>query len=199
MENTNPTLMELLSGQEEIKNVLKNHSDQVDVLPTESSLRKFLEIDVKKIKDVITELEENYDYILIDSPPGISKNSIIPIESSDELLIVATPNEASISSAENTQRVGNVLEKELRGYILNKWKQKSFFSKLFGEETQMSKEEIKGRLGINEIGTIPYDNNVRKSIELKKPLINYKEGSKAMKAIKQITENMKQPEPTETS
>lgn len=190
MKNLNPTLMELLSEKETIENVKKNYSKNVDILPAESSLRKFLKIDTKKIQNVINDLDKEYDYIIMDSPPGISKNSITPIEISDQLIIVTTPDEASVSSAENTQRVGNILEKKLKGYILNKWKEKGFFAKIFGEETQMSEKEIQGRLGTNKLGTIPYDKNVKKSTELQKPLFQYKEGSKAIKAIKNITEQI---------
>ncbi len=109
-----------------------------------------------------------------------------PIKVSEELLIIVNPDEASVSSAENIQRVGNILEKELKGYILNKWKQKNFLQRLMSEETQMSKDTIYGRLGTEHLGTIPYDNNVIKSTQKGTPLLKHKSGASAAKAIKKI-------------
>lgn len=185
--NSHPGLTEYLSGEtDSIENVLKTYSNKVDVLPTKNSLRKFLSSDIEGLKGFLPDLAEQYDHVIIDSPPGISKNSINPIKVSDQLLMIVNPDEASVSSAENLQRVGNILDKKLKGYILNKWKERNFLQRLLSEETQMSKDEIYGRLGTENIGTIPYDNNVIKSTQIGNPLLQYKSGSSAAKAIKKI-------------
>lgn len=187
MEDYDPGLTEYLSGEtDSVEEILKNYSDELDVLPTKTSLRKFLSSDIECFLDFLPDLAGQYDHVIIDSPPGISKNSINPIKVSEELIIVINPDEASVSSAENLQRVGNILEKDLRGYILNKWKDRNFLQRLLSEETQMSKDVIYGRLGTENLGTIPFDNNVLKSTQMGNPLLRYKSGASAAKAIKDI-------------
>ncbi len=187
MEDDDPGLTEYLSGEiDSVEEVLKNFSGGLDVLPTKRSLRKFLSSDIECFLDFLPGLAGQYDHVIIDSPPGISRNSINPIKVSEGLLIVVNPDEASVSSAENIQRVGNILEKDLKGYILNKWKERNFLQRLLSEETQLSKDVIYGRLGTENLGTIPFDNNVRRSTQMGIPLLRYKSGSSAAKAIKNI-------------
>lgn len=191
IKNLRPDLSEFLAGDEDsIENVLKNVTDKVDILPTENSLRKFLKADITGIESFLPDLSEIYDYVLIDSPPGVSRNSISPIEVSDELLLIVTPDEASVSSAENVQKVGNILEKKMRGFILNKWEEKGFFSRLFGGDTQMSIEKIQARMAMEDLGKVPYDDDVRESTELGEPLLNRFERSRASEAIRKISEKI---------
>lgn len=191
LNNPHPSLTEFLAGEEDsIEEILKESNAGVDVLPATGSLRSFLSADIGKIKNFLQDLKEDYDYILIDSPPGISKNSISPIEASDQILLVINPDRASVSSAEKVQKIGNLLERGVRGFILNKGKERGFFENLFGEETQMSTEKVEARMATENLGKIPYDDKVRESTELGEPLLEYDESSKASKAIKKISENI---------
>ncbi len=191
MEKPRTNLLDFLSGEvESIEEVLKNVNEKVDVLPTTNSLRKFLLADISRIEDFLPDLVQIYDYVIVDSPPGISKNSISPMEISDQLLLIVTPDEASVTAAENIQKVGNVLELGVRGFIINKREERGFFGRLFGEDSQMSVDEIEGRIPIENLGTVPYDDSVRKSTDLGKPLLNHDEGSEASEAIKEISERI---------
>lgn len=191
IEDPSPDLSDLLAGKgAKIEEVLKEIDEGVDVLPVENSLGKFLSADITEIGTLLPDLTETYDYVIMDSPPGISKNSISPMEISDRLLLVLTPDEASVSSAENIQEVGNLIERPVKGFILNKWRERGFFSRLFGEDSQMSREEIEERIPVENLGTVPYDDSVRKSTELGEPLLNHDEGCKASKAIEKISEKI---------
>ena len=186
-----PDLSDFLGGKEDsIENVLKEFSDHVHVLPSGDSLRTILEADVSKIEDFLPELAKDYDYVLVDSPPGISQNSISPIEVSDQLLLVLTPDEASITSASNIQKVGNILDKRTRGFILNKWEKKGFFNRLFGGDSQMSREKIEARMAVENLGEVPYDEKVRESTELGEPLMKRFEGNRASEAIRRISDKL---------
>ncbi len=188
IKNPYPDLSEFLAGEEDsIDSVLREISDYVHVLPSGNSLRTILEADISKIEDFLPGLAKDYDHVLLDSPPGISQNSISPIEVSDQLLLVLTPDEASVSSAGNIQKVGNILEKRTRGFVLNKWEKKGFFDKLFGGDTQMSKEKIEARMAVENLGEVPYDDKVRESTELGEPLMDRFGSSQASEAIKEIS------------
>lgn len=106
MKNLNPNLLDFLAGEvDSIDEVLRDVAENVDVLATTSSLRKFLSADITKFESFLPDLIEGYDFVIIDSPPGISRNSISPIEVSDGLLLVVTPDEASVSAAENIHKI----------------------------------------------------------------------------------------------
>ncbi len=191
MKNLTPNLLDFLAGDvDSIDEILRDVSENVDILPTTNSLRKFLSADISKLESILTDLGEYYDFIIIDSPPGISRNSISPIEISDELLLVVTPDEASVSAAENIHKIGKILEREVRGFIVNKWRERGFFDRLFGDDSQMNIEKIEDRMIIENLGKIPYDDSVRESTERGEPLLEYDKSSKAFEAIEKISEEI---------
>ncbi|KXB05084.1 hypothetical protein AKJ50_01755 [candidate division MSBL1 archaeon SCGC-AAA382A13] len=190
-ENLTPSLTDFLAGEvDSIQDVIKNVSKNVDLLPSPPTIRKFLSADISKIKTLLPDLSTEYDVTLIDCPPGISRNSITPIEASEQILLVVTPDEASVSSAENMAKIGRLIEKGMKGYILNRWKERSFFARLFGEETQIKPELIESRMGINHLGTVNEDEKVRESTEIGEPLLKYESNSDAANSIREISKKI---------
>jgi len=188
LRNPTPTLHELLSGRvESVEEVARKISETVTLLPSGTSLRGFLDADLNRLRDFLPDYAENYDITLIDCPPGISKNSVIPIDVSDQVLLIATPDEASVSAAENVAKLGGLLGREVKGCIVNRRRRVSFFGRMFGEDTQIDPADIKTRIGTEILGVVPEDENVKRATEIGKPVILYKPKCPASKAIREIS------------
>lgn len=189
LEDPTPTLHELLSGEDlSVEDIKKEVSEGVDVLPSGSTLRGFLRADAGLLPDVVSEASEGYDVVLIDPPPGINQNSIIPIRASDCALLVSTPNPPSVTSTENFLGVTRLLERDVGGVIVNRRERPSFFARLFGRDTQMRREEIHEKLGCEVLGVIPEDEEVRKSSEVGEPVVTRKPGGDASEAFEELSE-----------
>ena len=115
----------------------------------------------KDIKDVTKEefisfidgIKDEYDYILIDSPPGINITNLIP--ASDRALVVTTPEATSVR---NNDKLISVIRKAGLfniTFIINKYNEK-----LISKYELMSVEDIKELLPVELIGIIPKDDEV---------------------------------------
>ncbi|MFP4005766.1 MAG: P-loop NTPase [Candidatus Hadarchaeia archaeon] len=181
------TLTEFLAGSaNNIEEGVTKIDDNLSLLAPNSSLEGFLKSDIEKLGTHLPSLSEKYDLTIIDCPPGISKNSLTPMEISDQIVIVITPDEASVSAGENIEKIGRLTEVEIKGHILNRWKKRSFLSRLFSDDTQMGEERIEERMTSKRLGNIPEEDAVRESTEKGKPVIHYAKNSEASKAIKEI-------------
>lgn len=170
-EEASPSIYDLLSDEEvSIEEVKLKITENVDLLPAGSSLQDFLKVDIDRLPQVIEEASDGYDVVLIDPPPGINKNSIVPLRSSDSALLVATPDPPAISSAENLLRVATLLEIDVEGTIINKRRKRSFFSRLFGSDTQMSMDEVEKKLRTEILAVIPENDDLGREADLGNPV-----------------------------
>jgi septum site-determining protein MinD len=178
------TLHELLAGEASIERaVYSTHG--VDVLPSGPTITGFLKADTNKLEGVIKKLTKTYDYVIIDSPPGLNKYSLTPLKIADEVLLVVTPDLLAVQAAAKMRSVVKTINANMRGAIVNRFRKPSFFAKEF-----MRDEDIKRRLKADILGIIPEDPAVIESINLKKPVVVYKPKSPASKAINSLAEGL---------
>ncbi|MDW7732397.1 MAG: AAA family ATPase, partial [Methanolobus sp.] len=83
---TKATLHDVLSGNADIKEAIYDGPNNLKVLPGSISLHSFMNTDPDRLADVIESVREKFEFILIDSPTGISKNSLSVISLADEII-----------------------------------------------------------------------------------------------------------------
>jgi len=108
------------------------------------------------IKDVIDQLDEYFDYIIIDSPAGIENGFYRIIKCANEIIVVTTPHLSSIRDAD---KVINILkihaDKVINGIIVNKIR-----GDLVVRGQMLDIDNIAKYLKLNIIGAIPDDDYV---------------------------------------
>lgn len=171
--NYNTTLQEVIERQVSLLEALYIHETGLRFIPAHISL-KFLETDSSRLKGFLKEIPYN---LLIDSPPGLSKESLSILECCDEILIVSEPFLPDITDCMKTIEMARELGVKVDGIILNKVRNKNY---------ELNKEEIEGITNTKIISTIPFDENVLKSLSLKNPIVNYNPLSEASVSIFQL-------------
>jgi septum site-determining protein MinD len=174
---------EKVSEDEVIKTV--GPASGVPLLPVIPSLRAYLKAKLDLFPSVLSSLKDQYDLILVDTPPGVNKNSIVPLTESDRLLLVTTPDPIAVSDVSTSRDVAVLLEKSVVGVVINRYR-KGF---LFGSK-QLKPREVENILKLKEIGVIPEDKAVEASILAKKPLVLYKPRSPASKAFSSLARRL---------
>jgi septum site-determining protein MinD len=103
-----------------------------------------------QIKDLIKQLENNYDYILVDSPAGIDNGFLTAIECVNEAIVVVTPEVPSIRDADRV--IGIMMSKNISkmGLVINRIR-----PNMVKTDDMMSIEDVISILGISLIGVIP--------------------------------------------
>lgn len=172
------TLLDVLNGSADVQNAIYVIQMGLKILPCGSSLQALRDVNIDKLRDIISELKTNeYDFIILDVPAGLSKFSILPMTHSDEVLLIVNPDPASISDAQKVKALSALADINITGVIVNKYKKSSY-------------EDIGVKLGLPVVGIIPEDNAVIKARDAKKPLILLKPGSSSAKAVLQIARRM---------
>jgi septum site-determining protein MinD len=172
------TLLEVLNGSADLQSAINTIQLGLNILPCGSSIQALKDVNIDKMGDVITDLKKSeFDYVILDVPAGLSKFSVIPMNFSDEVLIVVNPEPASISDAQKVKAVSALAGLEIAGIIVNKYK-KSIY------------EDVGVKLGLPVIGVIPYDEAVVKARDAKKPLIVLQPKSASAKALMKIAKKI---------
>lgn len=178
------TLHDLLAGKGTVDKALcKAHG--VDVLPSGPTVGGFLRADPTRLKGILDGLKGGYDYVILDTPPGLSKYSLTPLKLADELLMVVMPEISSVESAARLENVAELLDAKITGVVVNRVKKPSVLDRLKGTR-RMRREEVQRRLRSKIIGGIPDDPAVVEAANLRRPVVLHKPKGAASKAFRSL-------------
>lgn len=93
VHNTDRLDVDLLQG------FLSQHSSGLDVLDSPEAIHAFPHASPEAIEHTLAFLSENYQFVIIDTPPGMSEDTCAAIRQSDRLAIVITPELPAIRNA----------------------------------------------------------------------------------------------------
>lgn len=192
LEKSRITLHEVLSGEADIKDAIYDGPSGLKVVPSGLSLKGFQKSNPEKLKQLIPILSEGMDYVLIDTPPGISKDGLIPLSVADRVILVVNPDLSSLADAMKTKALAELLGKTVEGVVLNS-------AQL--EKTEINRNKVQELLGVAVLETIPLDANVKRSAALKEPVVTRAPTSPASIAFRRLASRIageKFVEPKET-
>ncbi|MFC4737437.1 septum site-determining protein MinD [Bacillus daqingensis] len=113
----------------------------------------------EQIKELVTELKEQFDYILIDCPAGIEQGYKNAVAGADKAIVVTTPE---ISSVRDADRIIGLLEKETHvetpRLVVNRIR-----SHMMKSGESMDVDEIVSILAVDLLGIVADDDHVIKS------------------------------------
>ena len=141
-------------------------------------------ISPSEMVQLCNEIQEEIDWILIDSPAGIErgfKNAIAPAE---EVLVITNPD---VSAVRDADRIIGIIESEEQGparLIINRLN-----PELIRRGEMLDVEDVLELLAIKLIGIVPEDESVLKSTNIGKPVVTL-EKSIAGQAFRNIARRM---------
>lgn len=177
LEKSKVTLHEVLGGEAEIKDAIYEGPSGLKVVPSGLSLKGFQKSNPDKLKQVIASLADGMDYILIDAPAGLSRDSIIPLAAADKVILVVNPDLSSLTDALKTKTLAELLGRSVEGVVLNR---------VGFEKTEINSNKVKEHLGAEVLETVPEDADVRRSAAFKVPVVIKAPSSPASIAFKRL-------------
>lgn len=170
LDTSKATLHDVLAGTADLKEAIYDGPNNLHVLPGSISLHSFLNADTSSIGEIIDGIKEKYEYIIIDAPTGINKNSIYAISLADEIIQVVNPDIASLAGAMKIKAISDNIGKPFRGLFLNRTGVTS---------NELTADRIETALGLKILATIGEDSNVKNSLAFKAPVVIKYPGSSA--------------------
>ncbi|MCQ6254402.1 cell division ATPase MinD [Methanocaldococcus sp.] len=177
MEKKKPSLHEVLSGEADIKEAIYKHRTGVYVLPTSLSLEGYKKSDIDLLPDVINDIEDEFEYIIIDAPAGLNREMATHLAVADKLLLVVTPEMFSIIDAVRLKESAEMAGTPLMGIVLNR------VGRDFGE---IRKNEIEMLIKGKVLVEVPEDENVRAGTLKNMSVIEYRPNSPASLAYMKL-------------
>jgi septum site-determining protein MinD len=119
-----------------------------------------------QIKELISLLQPNYDFILIDSPAGIDEGFQTAISQANEAIVVVTPEVPSIRDADKV--IGILVSQGIKkiSLLVNRIR-----PKMVKNDDMMSIDDVKNILGVTLIGVVPDSEQVIIASNRGEPLV----------------------------
>ena len=96
------TLEHFLNGEKSINEILANGPRGIKIIPAASGIASFAALDQDKrdkLINALTELENQYDYLLIDTAAGIGEDVLSFIQSAQHTILIISPEPTSLTDA----------------------------------------------------------------------------------------------------
>lgn len=188
------TVKALLKGKSPLQENIKSTSlVHLDIFPASMSFRKTEEQLIKmkrpgdRIAEMIDQVKDNYKWVFLDCPPGISFLSESIFSASDILLLPVVPTTLSVKTHED---LTDFLKNHKAG---RKTRVLGFFSMVDRrkslQRTILDEWEGSGRNFCHT--TIPYLSDVERMGQFRKPLVEFKPSSDAARAFADLWAEVK--------
>ena len=123
-----------------------------------------------KIKDILAQLKEDFDYVLIDSPAGIESGFEHSVFMSDKAIVVTTPEISAVRDADRViGLMGDNFDIKEKCLIINRYK-----PKLVESGNMLNIDDVLDILGLPLVGILPDDEDIVSSTNLGEPIIHNK-------------------------
>jgi septum site-determining protein MinD len=107
------------------------------------------------MKEICDKLQEDFDYVIIDSPAGIEQGFLMSVGAASEAIIITTPEVAAIRDADRTIGLvqSNGIEEPL--LVINR-----LSPEMIEKGEMLGSRDILEVLAINLIGIVPEDREI---------------------------------------
>ena len=171
-----PTLHDVLSEDADLDSAIRPAPGDFDAIAGSSGLDAFGRAEPSGLREIVADLRERYDVVVLDTGGGLSYDTTLPIGLADSVILVTTPDDASLTNAETTNGIVERLEAELEGVIVNR----------MGGAAGESSSAIEARLDASVLGSVPEDSAVADSVTAGIPVVADDRTSPAAQSFREI-------------
>jgi septum site-determining protein MinD len=173
------TLNSFLKNESSLENALYSHPSGLKFVPASLELADMINVDVDDLKIKLKEAFHDFDFVLLDSSPGLGREALIALLAADELLFVANPYVPSLVDILKYNKLVTSLKSDqsVLGIVLNRMRNKKY---------EIPIGEIRHFTELPIFGIIPEDENVLESSNKQNLVIDSKKNSPASRAFFEI-------------
>lgn len=186
------TVKDVIYGDKEMKDIMLEVSKDIFLIPGGSGIVDFNYLnnfERRAIIESVAALPHDFDYLLIDTAPGIADNVLFLNSVAQAVAVVITPDPASFADAYALIKVLNAQGKVNRfSIVCNQVRDEAEGLALYQRFN-----EVVGRflvVGLDYWGAIPQDLALRKSTQMQRLVMRQDPMSEAAKALRLITAHM---------
>ncbi len=175
------TLNDVLAGDTSLSNVVQVGPEKVEIAPAALTLEQIKKTKPERLSEVVKEIDKKFQYVLIDTPGGLRRDTVAALRASSETILVTTPDMVAVSDCMKTKLIVEFLGIRLKGFIVNR---------VGNEEFELKTKEIQEILNLPLLGVVPEDDSMSEAIRKGIPIVVYKPSAPAAQAILKIAKKI---------
>ena len=180
---------DIISGQKEMKDILIEVSKDVFLIPGGSGVVEFNHMnhfERRAMVEAVSALPMGFDYLLIDTAPGIAENVLFLNSAAQTVSVVITPDPSSFADA---YALIKVLHKQYKvnhfSIICNQVRDEEEGLGLYKRFNDVVNKFL--YIGLDYWGSVPNDVVLRKANQMQRLVVRQDMGAESAKAIRQIS------------
>ncbi|MET1254774.1 MinD/ParA family protein [Aliikangiella maris] len=190
--STRKNLSHVLSGECELRDIVLEAPHGLQIVPASSGTKNMAELSVMEHAGIIqafSEIGKNLDFLIVDTAAGITDMVVSFTRASQDVIAVVCDEPTSITDAYALMKVLNRDHNIVRFHVLanmvhTSQEGRELFAKLNGVCNRFLD------VTLDYLGSIPFDENVRKSVKKQKALVDAFPRSPASIAIKSLAKKV---------
>ncbi len=185
-------LSNVLDGSVSIRDVLVRGPCGIKIVPASSGVQQMASLSPQEHASLIhafSELSDQMDVLVVDTAAGISDTVVNFVKASQEVLVVVCDEPSSITDAYALIKLLAVEHGMFRFRIVaNMTRSTQEGINLFNKVRTVCEKFLD--VSLQYVGNVPYDENVRRAVQKRTPLIDFSPRSKAAAAIRVIAQKV---------
>lgn len=185
-------LSDVLAGDNKLEEIITPGPAGLDILPASSAVIDMLDMEdrmVKEIGEAFSQFEHSYDVVMVDTGAGIGRNVTSFLLGADKIMVVVTPDPASIADAYGVIKVITMQSPETPILMVaNMVKSEEEGESIYRKMDLMVKRFLDSKLIFG--GAILRDNVVVETVRAQKPLVLEHPNARPVNSLKLITRNL---------
>lgn len=186
------TLEEVFLMQKPLQEIVINIAPGLDLIPGGSGIYELQTLSLaqkQNLMDQISLLPQFYDFMLVDTAPGIDQNVLYLNAAADEILVVVTPDPSSVTDAYALIKVLNSQVRENRfSIICNMVKDEKEGIQVFRRLSEVADHFL--CVSLSYRGSIPMDLNLSKATKSQQLVLDLAPYSSSSKAVQDLGEKL---------
>ena len=181
LEKVPYTLNDVLAGEIPLGDAIYRGPSGLKIIPAGVTLDQVKKALPNRLPEVLSELPIKTEFLLIDAPGGLRRETVAAFRAGREMLLVTLPEIAAALNMMKTRLIAEFLGLKPIGVIVNR---------ALREEFELTSSEIGHLLNLPVLAEVPEDVNIKKSFNLGKITVDASPNSPASKAIKALAKKL---------
>jgi len=189
---TKYNLSHVLDGEKTLHEIIVEGPGGLKIIPAASGVRRMAQLNAMENAGIInafSELSDDLDILIVDTAAGIADSVISFCRAAQEVVVVVTDEPASITDAYALVKVLS------RDYQLSQFRLLANMSKSQAHGRQLYEKFAKVceqflDVSIDFLGTVPFDHDLRESVQKQVPVTVYRPNSLASQSFNQMAKQI---------
>ena len=157
------SIIDVVKGEKALADIIVDIDENISLIPGGSGVYELTQITSyhkQALLDQVSDLEKTYDYMLIDTAPGIDNNVLYLNSAAQEINVILTPDPSSMTDAYALIKVLNQRQREERFHIIcNQVKNENEGYALYQRLCDVSSKFL--YVSLEYRGSVPADSQLR--------------------------------------